>query len=522
MSQAGWSVIASVASNIVAFGFNVGFLMPVGCANLLVFGIISGILIAFLSSRPFKVSELWRMTNQSTTVIQDEPQVLRALSKSKPYGQIILGLKKLQHMLHQAAGYERTLAARSAADATVFSQPGIGTTIGFVIVALLASIIYFSTDNFLFSGRPLQILLVCMAGYRYGPRIGLLGGGIFFLPNLIIYLVFPEPLVGRNDYLLLAGMSSIVYLLHAGLGYGAGIFKVALPPARTEFRPSTRWLYLIWLPIYMTAFELPLPYYLTIDLRDLAAPIMMLVAFHYGPKRAYGLILGYLPIAFMEFSTDYWLYGGVVSGPELLLLLMGVSITAQFRVRPPSRLGAKFLLYNIMLFLAILLSLEWSLAENVRIYGYPFALGMIFTAGFLFGSRRGFRFGIIWGIATSLVRFIIVGEILYFGGEWWFSTLAAPIIGYWAGNLRYAGITPLFGSILRLFSGLYALRLYLKLLSGSTPLLAYLEIPAGWLQAIMAASFLVVLLKRFRIEEIQEKETTRFMTAPSDEPSSAN
>jgi hypothetical protein len=317
-----------------------------------------------------------------------------------------------------------------------------------------------------------------------------------------------EGIIRLQDGLSLWTLGPVGYLLHAGLGCAAALFKAAVPPVRTRDRPATRGSYLLWLPIYLTAFTFAPADNLRIYLNELAGPLLVLIAFHRGFRPAFGLLLGYLPLVFVRFSAGAFNYGAGVSGIELLLLIAAMATAAQFRVRPPARLGAKSMLYAAMLVAAVLLDIDYRWSRTITLVGYPFSLGLVFAAGFLFGSRRGFGFGFVWGLAVSVIG-VYLSDGLAFGGEWWFARMAAPLVGYWAGRLGVAGTGPAPGSAVRLFGGLYAFRLYLKLLAGAATLPAYLQVPAWWLQSVAAAALLVVLLHRFRVFEPEADETAR-------------
>ena len=433
--------------------------------------------------------------------------------------------KELQQSLRASAVRGRRLSVPRAADQLDrFKKLGIGPAIGFIITGLLASVIYIRTDFLFFSGQPLQILLACVVGYRYGPRNGMIAGALLFLPNLIFYVALPNAIDNRTifeGYILLESglglqaISPIGYLLHAGLGFAASLFKVAVPPPRLQSRPSSSLMFLLLIPIYIFGYWLKVSDLMGINLRGLTGIVFLAIAFHFGFKRSFGLLLGYLPIAFGQYNFGPTAYGGAVDGPELLLILMSTCIASSFPVRLKTKLGVKSILYAVMLITACSMSFQWMLTEEFRIHGYPIALGIVFAIGYLFGTRRGFGFGLSWAIAATIIRFHIT-YTLSFGSEGYFATLAAPIIGYLAGNLQVSRNSEVFSAIARIFAGLYSLGILISLLNGATNMQIYLEKPIYWLMSLMTAIVMVALFKRLRLEEVEEEVIPQVEAEPSD------
>lgn len=420
--------------------------------------------------------------------------------------------RQLGHILRPDPKESRSSLSGFTDAADLFSRPGLGTMAVFIALGILAGLIRFSNYEFRFSTESVQFFLVILAGYRYGPRIGLLCGALVFVPNLLLYFlpaVHPgnstvfQGFFRLNDEFRLVGLSPVSYLLHLSMGGAAAALRASLsqPPHKSE---AARGIYLLWIPIYLTAFSLDIDsiqlYFLYIF-----GPILMLIAFHVGLKQAFILLIGYLPLTLFQVSLGSLRFGGT-SSSELIMLLTSIILASHMKVMPPARLRFKSILFSIMLLVSVVLSFTFLISENIQVAGYPMALAMTFTAGILFGPRQGYRFGMIWGITTGFFS-IALTDILKIGGEWWFATLAAPVVGYWAGTLKFDRVTSVFGPAVRFFSGLYLFRLFIKLLAGSTYLPGYYQIPISWMESTVAVVVFLFMLQKFRIKDLDRGTT---------------
>jgi len=401
--------------------------------------------------------------------------------------------------------------------AELFSETRSAVVIAFIVFGMLSSIA-FDYDNLHIDFSSMQVLFVFLSGYYYGGRTGLFCGALIFLPNLIAcYLpasdMVDQPTIfirqkvlihlSQYDTINITAFSIISYPIFGSLGYWSAslkerlnLYEKQIPFLNSHHKFSDGRVYWFLLPLYLNAQMFRLTDYFTIYPGALIFPILLLVAFFHGSSTAIKLFVLYSPMVIARIKFGPLSLSGFFSETSTYWLLIGLIFAGCLDSRPQNhtefpRKG----LYVLLLAAGTLISFHYH-QRGFELAGYPLAFGIVLTAGYLFGSYRGFWFGFWWAMLTGCIT-IFQSKYLAFGDIDWMAELAAPFIGYLGGSDMFkGGFLP--GQLIRLFGSGYAIFIAILLMSGSLSIYTYLGMPFYCLVSVLSALILYSLFGSLR------------------------
>ena len=344
-----------------------------------------------------------------------------------------------------------------------FEKPGLKNFLHVVGALLVAAALMWgisvSGNEWRINLMGLQLFFVFIAGYRYGKRWGILTGLLLFLPNTVLHYAIKTPelkglefLYGRSSIgtIGLTTLSIGSYLLHSLAGYISFGLRILLERLQHQFeffsntKDSTpRFFYWRLVPLYVFGFMSYVPIGpIGISIKPVAFIIYLHASVRYGFEKTLRLIYFSLPVMLISGRLEAFSIG-LFSGYQLFWLLCFLAIAAIMHNRiMAEEEGYSRFLYRILLVLGILLTFTYYMRDKITIFGYPFTLSLVLLAGYLFGPRKGFHFGIWWGLIAAGLQYRLI-EYIRLWGLWFLPMAVAPILGYLGGTILKESRYPL-------------------------------------------------------------------------------
>jgi hypothetical protein len=389
----------------------------------------------------------------------------------------------------------------AGARAGLFPKPGPAALAVFIIFGMLTPLV-FHNDYVRINFPVIQVFLVFLSGYYYGSRAGLLSGALIFLPNLIAFFVlFPamseeQPIFGEQISLFsMAGINSlsiISYPIFACLGFCAALLREQMHRSEKHFpfvnargKVSDQRAYWFLVPLCLNALYFKASDNLAIYFSTFTVPLLLIVSFYHGSPAAIKIFACFCPLMIAQVSFGPLSFGTHVDGGIAFWALAGIVLAGSLDSRAEKTAEFRRLwLYLLLLALSVLLSFK-NYHRNFAITGYPVAFAVMLAAGALFGSSRGFWFGIHWAVLSGFVQFL-PSERWAFGNVDQMARLAAPFIGYLGGSSLFA--KGFFSAhLIRLFGIVYAACLASLLIDGKTYIGSYSILLLNYLLSVSSA-----------------------------------
>ncbi len=296
----------------------------------------------------------------------------------------------------------------------------------------------------------LQIIIVFFLGYRFGKMVGLGSGIVIFFPNLISYFMqktngYP---VYIDDVFYIPPFNLISYCMYSISGFLSGLLRISIPIIsnnnnfiQIENKREFSKIYFV-LPLFLIGamsfnfgnFSIHFDVFFTSSL--------LVISFYYGFRKALQLLFFAMPVILvqgefseivkfgMNFDNIYFFW--YLSA----LLFIGFLKPKYNQSEEKNHIAIFFILLLVCLLFTFYIFSIWDIHT---FYSYYFIIPIILIAGYLFGSDKGFLFGILLGL-FSFISIKFVGTIQFVNMGFLYAT--APIIGYLGGTPYFA--RPLF------------------------------------------------------------------------------
>jgi hypothetical protein len=404
---------------------------------------------------------------------------------------------------------KRDAGVDDAADRTgLFSKPSPTALAVFIIIGMLTPLVY-SNDYVRINFTIIQVFLAFLSGYIYGSRAGLLTGALIFLPNLIAFFVLSpamseeQPIFGEQISLFstvgINSLSIISYPIFACLGFCAALLRDQMHRSEKQFpfvnaceKISGQRAYWFLVPLCLNALSFKATDNLAIYFSTFTVPLLLVASFYHGGSAAIKIFACFCPLMIVQVNFGPLSVGTDVDEAFAFWALAGIVLAGSLDSRAEKTAEFRRLwLYLLLLAVSVLLSFK-NYHRNFVITGYPVAFAVMLAAGALFGSRRGFWFGIYWAVLSGIVQFWPT-ERWAFGSVDQMARLAAPFIGYLGGSSLFKrGF--LSAHLIRLFGIVYAACLASLLIGGTTHIGAYSILLLNYLLSVLSAFMLCGLL----------------------------
>ena len=378
-----------------------------------------------------------------------------------------------------------------------------------VLLGMLSSLSINISDSLRIDLTPLQVLFVFLVAYRYGKELGAVSGSLIFLPNLCLYYIggpHPANIFFARSHLspimYVKGFSIIAYVIYGFIGYFIAVLKkklklleIKLPFIDSTNKFTSTNIYFVLIPAYVFCFLFRFGP-LTIEFYTIVSLILLGVSFYYGFKKATILILCCIPFIITNIYLGQMKIGGFYSGANLFWILMTLVIAGYLNMAPLNEREhySKFLFITI-LFIGFIISFKISISRHFSLTGYPFSLSLVLLSGFIFGPKRGFWLGLLWGF-SSIIYYRLSPTLSFFGHDWFF-VQAAPIIGYLGGSVLLNKNSVLHRGI-TLFTIFYSCLIVVLAMNGASKIEYYLPPIISLVQSLICLSIFYPILKRFQ------------------------
>lgn len=334
--------------------------------------------------------------------------------------------------------------------------------ISLAILLGMTAIISFNAGSFKINLCPFQTLFTFLLGYRYGKKAGIVSGLIVFFPELVLYhadAMFVEAVVTKNVFsgcirvndINIRTLGIISFIMHVSMGYVSALLKERLENLenrlrfiRVDGKTGSPLVCLLSIPIILFCFDCKLDE-LTMDASAIVPFAFLAVSFYHGAGKAFLIILCCSPIFAVNYSlNDNFGFGYSVEAGEPLFHILTAILIAGYLNRVPSETwtAKSGILFTAFLVVCYFFSIRYGCLEKFISETFSFyvpsnlflsgSLAMVVLSGYVFGSFKGFWFGILLGLC-NIVSTVIFEDIYLFNNEPFFS-ISAPIIGYLAGT----------------------------------------------------------------------------------------